>query len=340
MLVKTVVLGLTFDQNKKSKSTSTMIQNKTRLHKVLSTQEEVNESFSKPEISAYIEKYGVVVNGKMTHKRLEWVLDGIEVDFSHWPKKDLSLFDLIKVLQEGEDYMLVYKPVGLPVQPGAGHKNDTLLNWLFLHYPYQAKLMENAGEQDNASVSAGIVNRLDKDTQGIIMIAKTLEAHKKYQDEFRGRNVIKEYVAVVKGYLQYPELVEGYQCRDRKNPIRQRFFTVRTDAFEYDEKYRDSSSLFTLENYCSELDQSIVKVQIFTGRMHQIRLHAQSIGHELVADPIYTEHTQVVLKPETFEKVLSKNEFFARKDYYFGETEFCLLSNKIKILDISYTYKA
>ncbi|MEI6728691.1 MAG: RluA family pseudouridine synthase [bacterium] len=292
---------------------------KIRLHKRINDLVlEKGLEFTKPEVQANIEKYGVKIDTNLIYNRLEWAYSAEEVDISHWPQREKGDFDKIRTVLEKEDFLVIYKPQNVVVEPGAGHTKDNLLEWLKQTYGQEFFL----------------VHRIDKDTQGLLLIAKTLEGQKFYQDQFRAKTVQKKYLAVVNGILDGNLIVKNWQSRDKINPTKQRLFWTEKEALQYDPNSRYAESIFRPRINCKELNQTLVEVEIKTGRMHQIRLQAENLGYWLVADKIYNvEHSSnPELTSKTFKVVkdLSALDFASEKIKLFGDTDYCLLSNFIK----------
>jgi 23S rRNA pseudouridine1911/1915/1917 synthase len=170
----------------------------------------------------------------------------------------------LEIVYEDEAVIIVEKPQGLVVHPAAGHHDGTLQNALLHHAP----------ELDRVPRS-GIVHRIDKDTSGLLMVAKTVEAHKLLVEQLQAHTVHREYLALVQGTLTGGGTVDlpiGRHGSDRKR------FAVRHDGKEAITHYRIH------ERFASH---TLVEVQLETGRTHQIRVHMTHIGHPLVGDPVY-----------------------------------------------------
>ena len=312
---------------------------------------ELRRNYTRAQIMANIEEYGVNIGESLSHKRLEWVYEQSgEVSNSHWPEAPKADLSEIKVVQESDKHLLLYKPYGVPVQPGAGHADDTLVNWLTANYSEQSEIMEtakksieNGGHDEltgkklqSLATTAGLVHRLDKDTQGLILVARNAQTHTLLQDEFRNRNVTKKYLALVHGVTNYDASEhEHYQARDKRDPRRQKHFLSQLEASHYDEKFRDARSTVTTRHNCSDLNQSIVEIQIHTGRMHQIRVLCEALHHPLVADKIYSKTPKKKQKVDfDIKNDMNEQGFQDIKKNLFKGSEFGLLSNEIQILDI------
>ena len=205
-------------------------------------------------------------------------------------------------------------------------------------------------KNESQTLEFSAVHRLDKDTQGLIIFSKNSTAHAFFQDQFRARTVTKKYLAVCTGVLQNNHWINGFQTRDRGTPIRQKFFWDQEEAWQYEkpENIRTSTSILLPKIICPNLNQSLVEIQILTGRTHQIRLQTEAIGYPLHLDPIYQQESDfdgdtpgsVV---ENFKSLnhysflgkdlvleMKETEFENIKKAIFGESEFCLLSNYLR----------
>ena len=174
----------------------------------------------------------------------------------------------LKVVHEDSDLLVVDKPAGLAVHPAPGHRDHTLANAVLAHCPD----LEGIG----GSLRPGIVHRLDKDTSGLLVVAKSERAHAQLARQFKQRRVTKSYLALVHGSIEPPEAVIeapiGRHPRDRKR------MAVVTTGRVAASQYRVVKRLkgFTL-----------LEVRPKTGRTHQIRVHMASMGHPLAGDATY-----------------------------------------------------
>ena len=174
------------------------------------------------------------------------------------------------VAYEDDDLVVIDKPAGLVVHPGAGTSSGTLANGLLARYDSAAEL----GEERRW----GIVHRLDRDTSGLLIVAKTAEAFDALQDDLRAREVKRRYLALASGRFDSATgTIEAPVGRDPANRTRMAVIATGRPARTH---YR---RLATWEDG----DATLLSVELETGRTHQIRVHLQAIDHPVVGDPVY-----------------------------------------------------
>ncbi len=194
----------------------------------------------------------------------------------------------IEVLYDEKDFAVIDKPAGLVVYPGTKHEEKTLVNGLLAKWPE----IRFVGEDP---VRPGIVHRLDKDTSGIMIIAKNNEAFQYFKNLFKNRKIEKIYTALVFGHLAETDgstlLTTGGKIefpirRSKNNPIKQ----VAVAADKDPEGAREAITYFKVLKYFSDKNENqytFVEAKPKTGRMHQIRVHLATLGHPIVGDNIY-----------------------------------------------------
>jgi 23S rRNA pseudouridine1911/1915/1917 synthase len=237
-----------------------------RLDKYLSR---VLGQFSRAYLQRLIKQGHVLVNGQIAKasQRLD-KRDRITVGLPPLPDRPLAEPLPLAVVHEDDDILVIDKPAGLTVHPAPGHPSHTLVNAILSHCPG----LTTSGELTRP----GIVHRLDKDTSGLIVIAKNDVARQYLATQFKSRTITKGYLVLVKGRLS-PEqgMVEAPIGRDPHR--RQRMAIV--------EAGKEAITHYQVRKYLD--DYTLVEVTPLTGRTHQIRIHLSAIGHPVVGDPIY-----------------------------------------------------
>lgn len=180
----------------------------------------------------------------------------------------------LSIIYEDDDVVVVDKPAGMVVHPAPGHDAGTLVNALLARFPELAGL---GREEDETSHRPGIVHRLDRQTSGVMLVAKHEVAWRYLQRLFKQREVQKTYLALVEGRLQPPHgIVDAPIGRHRQH--RQRMAVRQRGG-------RPARTIYHLIEYLD--DCSLVSVQPITGRTHQIRVHFAALGHPVVGDRVY-----------------------------------------------------
>jgi len=237
-----------------------------RLDRFLS---EAFPNLSRSYVQKLIETGAVTVDGKSSKPALK-LAPGAVVRISIPPPKPAAAeaeYIPLTIVYEDDDLLVVDKPAGLVVHPAPGHPGGTLVNALLARYP-------NLRITD--TLRPGIVHRLDKDTSGLMVVAKNDRAFACLVEQMKKREVLKEYIVLVHGQLRVKEgVIDAPIGRDPRN--RKKMAVV-----------PGGKPARTLFRVVQMLDQfTLVEAQLETGRTHQIRVHFASIGHPVVGDQVY-----------------------------------------------------
>ena len=236
-------------------------------------------------------------------------------------KQDTKLLPFnipLNIVFEDEDIIVVNKPSGLVVHPAPGHEEDSLVNALIHH---KKSLSMGVGNKNRP----GIVHRLDKDTSGLLVIAKHMEVHRKLSQQFRAREIKRTYIALVFGKLRFSE--GSFFSYIRRHPIKrkkfcsQNFTHLNMPREMVKKNFLNKEKINELENQnlgkwavthykviaYSSLGISFIECQLETGRTHQIRVHLSHAGHPLLGDSIYgsSKLIQRLSSPGLKEKISS-----------------------------------
>tara|TARA_Y100001980_G_scaffold45766_2_gene26968 strand:- start:347 stop:1300 length:954 start_codon:yes stop_codon:yes gene_type:complete len=225
---------------------------------------------SRSKIQSNIRSGNILLNGKSTKPSI--LLNGGEKISGSLIINDKNLFlkkekiDL-DIIYEDDSLIVINKKPGIVVHPGNGNQSGTLLNGLLYHFDKLSMINTDR---------PGIVHRLDKDTSGVIVVAKTDAIHANLAMQFEKRLVKKHYFSIVWGKLNKKGKIEGYICRDRKH---------RTKFSLSDSKGKFSKTVYSGQNIY--LPFSIVNLYPETGRTHQLRVHLANIGNPILCDDLY-----------------------------------------------------
>ncbi|MCD6475193.1 MAG: RluA family pseudouridine synthase [Anaerolineaceae bacterium] len=238
---------------------------------------------SRSRVQAWINEECVLVNGSIVTKNGTKIEHNSTVLVNIPPIRESKLIpeDIpLNIIYEDENLMVVNKEAGMVVHPSVGHFAGTLAHAALAHAPE----MEGIGGEHRP----GIVHRLDKDTSGLIILAKNDQTHRWLQDQFRNRTVKKFYNALVHGTPLTPEgRIEAPIGRDPNH--RKQMAVVQPG------RGKDAVSEYKVLEYFE--DYSLVLVQILTGRTHQVRLHMKMIGCPIVGDTLYgRRHSSLKIK--------------------------------------------
>jgi len=228
------------------------------------------QEVSRSRIQTLIDEEKVLVNRrkvKANYKLREG--DLIKVSLPEPEKLEVKAEPIaLDILYEDEDLIVINKPQGMVVHPAAGNYEGTLVNALLHHCKDLSGI--------NGLLRPGIVHRIDKDTSGVLVVAKNDFAHRHLAKQIKDHSVKRIYYALVHGVLQEPAgIIEAPIGRDQKDRKKMAVVLTGKEAI---------TQYWTLETF---KDYSFVKLQLKTGRTHQIRVHMAYLGHPVVGDPKY-----------------------------------------------------
>ena len=245
---------------------------------------ELFPEFSRTQIKKWILEGRIIVNGELS-KPKEIVQENDEIEVNpveekkvSWAAQNISF----EVHHESDDFIIINKPSGLVMHPGSGCYDGTLANGLIFKYPELVNLPRS-----------GIVHRLDKDTSGVLLIAKNEQFRNYFIDQMQQRKVIKEYTAIVVGSTLGSFSIEEPIGRDKFNRTK---MSIRPDGKEALTFIKSSERI---GNY------SILDIAIETGRTHQIRVHLSSKKLPIIGDHTYDPGRTIAKEsPEELIKII------------------------------------
>ena len=269
---------------------------KTRLDKVCS---EIFDDFSRSQLKKWILEGRILLNNEialpkdLVNKNDEISLDPVSEDKISWQAEDISF----EVIFENKDYLIINKPFNLVMHPGAGCNHGTLANGLLFYYP-ELKTIPRAG----------IVHRLDKDTSGILLVARTERFRNYFVQLLQERKVKKLYKAVVVGKTIGSFEISEPIGRDKNNRTKMTIRSNGKDALTF-VKLNES-----LNNY------SLLDVRIETGRTHQIRVHLSNKKLPIIGDKTYNPSNNVA--KETPKELIETIRTFPRQALHSYQLSF------------------
>ncbi|OGO95430.1 MAG: RNA pseudouridine synthase [Coxiella sp. RIFCSPHIGHO2_12_FULL_42_15] len=226
--------------------------------------------YSRTQLQHWIKAGFVTVDGLVSTQPRQKMTTGALITLhatlklpTNWTAQDITL----SIVFEDDDLIIVNKPAGLVVHPGAGNPDKTLVNALLHHNPTLATLPR-----------AGIIHRLDKDTTGLLIITKNLPAHHALTQALKARDIKREYLALVKGAMISGGTIDAPIGRHSTQRTK---MTVTPNGRSAITHYR------ILEKFPT---YTYLHVELETGRTHQIRVHFNHIHHPVVGDPLYGKH--------------------------------------------------
>ena len=242
-------------------------ENGERLDKALAL---LNGVLSRSFVTKLIDEGKITVNGKIEKPSFKVKEnDVIEVEEIVDQKADIKEENIpLNIVYEDDDILIINKPQGMVVHPANGHYSGTLVNALM----YQADSLSSI----NGVIRPGIVHRIDKDTAGLLCVAKNDNAHHFLAEQLKDHTMAREYIALVRGVIKENSgTIEMPIGRDKKD--RQKMAAIKDGKpaithFQVLERFKD---------------HTLVKCQLVSGRTHQIRVHMSAIGHPVEGDPLY-----------------------------------------------------
>lgn len=237
-----------------------------RIDKVLAHQ---FSQFSRSYLQKWIEDGNVRVNGQTVKPKYKLAVgDQVVIEPEAPQKVDLTPEKIpLDIVYEDDDVIVVNKPQGMVVHPAPGHPDHTLVNALLYHSPLSTI---------NGEFRPGIVHRIDKDTSGLLMVAKNDLAHRSLAAQLKAKTNQREYVALVHGVIkQDTGTIDAPIGRSKKDRKKQAVVSDGRHAVTH------FKVLHRFRHY------TLVSCRLETGRTHQIRVHMKSIGHPLAGDPLY-----------------------------------------------------
>ncbi|RYG74098.1 RluA family pseudouridine synthase [Lentibacillus lipolyticus] len=253
----------------------TEIEHNTRIDKLLS---DLLPDTSRSQVQSWITDGHVLVGGKQVKSNYKCQAgDTIEWDEpSEEPLKIEPENIPLSIVYEDEDLLVVNKPKGMVVHPSAGHQDGTLVNALLYHCDSLSQL--------NGVERPGIVHRIDKDTSGLLVVAKTDEAHSSLSEQLSAKDMDRRYEAIVHGVIEHETgVIDAPIGRDPNDRKRMGVVDNGKDAVTH---FR------VLQRYT---DFTHVVCQLETGRTHQIRVHMKYIGFPIVGDPKYGQRKTMAI---------------------------------------------
>lgn len=231
-----------------------------------------SSDYTRNSVQLLMDRGNIFVNGKICSKSYK-VKENDEIVINIPPARDMGIIaqDIpLDIYYEDDDLLVVNKPKGMVVHPANGNESGTLVNALMYH-------CKGSLSGINGEIRPGIVHRIDKDTSGLLVVAKNDKAHEGLAAQFKEHSVTRVYNAIVYGNLKNDE-------GDIDAPIGRH----KTDRKKFCVTEVNSKSAFTHYKVLERLKGfTLIECRLKTGRTHQIRVHMQSIGHPLAGDPVY-----------------------------------------------------
>ena len=257
------------------------------------------KDYSRSQIQRWISQGNLLVNGEIlkakdkVHTGDEISLDPIFKNRVSWDGENIP----INIIEENEDFLIINKQPGLVMHPGAGCHNGTLANALAFHFPELKKLPR-----------CGIVHRLDKDTSGLLVIARKEKFRNFFVDKLQEREIYKEYEAVVVGQVIGSFSIDHPLERDPRNRVKMRATDFGRDAVSH------VSLIKFYKGY------SHISIEIETGRTHQIRVHLSHQKLPIIGDSLYNPRN--LIAKNTTKELIGHIQNFSRQALHASKIRF------------------
>ena len=233
-----------------------------------------NENITRSYIKTLVDSEKILVNGKSVKSGYKLKAnDNIHVEITEKVNEEIVPQDIpLNIIYEDEDIIIVNKEKGMVVHPANGNYSGTMVNSLM--YTHKDSL-----SSINGVVRPGVVHRIDKDTSGILVIAKNDNAHKKLSEQFKVHSITRKYIALVKGIIKEDSITIdkpiGRSIKDRKKMA------------VTDKNSRNAVTHISVLKRFYSSGVTLIEAQLETGRTHQIRVHMAYLHHPLVGDEVY-----------------------------------------------------
>jgi 23S rRNA pseudouridine1911/1915/1917 synthase len=246
--------------------------------------------YSRSRLQSWLKDGQILLDGQVRRAK-DKVVGGEQVELrvvlgseNHWEAEEIAL----NIVYEDEQLLVINKPAGMVVHPAAGNYSGTMLNALLYYAP-----------ELEAIPRAGIVHRLDKDTSGLLVVARTLPSQKSLVEQLQARSFLREYEAIAQGVMTAGGTVDAAIGR---HPVNRKRMAVTAKGKPAITHYRVS------ERYRSH---TRLNVKLETGRTHQIRVHMAHINHPLLGDPVYGGRFKI--PPASDEAFVTRLKSFTRQ---------------------------
>ncbi|WP_412031296.1 RluA family pseudouridine synthase [Metamycoplasma buccale] len=238
-----------------------------------------NSEITRNDIQSLINEGAVFVNNIKINKNKYIVKENDVIEITKVIDKQVNIKEqniALDIVYECDDYLIINKPSGMVVHPAPGHHENTLVNALMYHF-------KNNLSNVNGLLRLGIIHRIDKDTSGLLIVAKNNKAHNYFASLLKNHDIKRTYCAIVDGIIENKVLHLNLPIgRDIKN--RQKFMVTEKNS-------KEAYTIIEVQKYLEINGQkkTLIKCNLKTGRTHQIRVHLAYIKHPVYGDPIYNK---------------------------------------------------